>query len=327
MLCWRRWNRFVPRIPLPDFFIGYNTADERWATWIAYVLEEEGLTTVVQAWDFPPGTNFVLHMQKAATGCDRTIAVLSPAYLSSVFAQSEWAAAFAGDPVGDRRSLVPVMVERCSPPGLLKSIVYIDIVGADEERARGLVLDGLQSGRRKPSIRPSFPGRARPTHPPFPAGGGQTAASRSAYVPTIRKSATDVDKRRFMKAAFETIFVGFEKSLAELSVAEEAVDCELERRSTAEFTAEIFLHGKSACRCRIWQGALPSSDGISYAEGRTSGNATNEMLAIAEGGELALSALMGGFHHQWEEGVDQKRLSGDQAFRYLWRRFVAPLER
>ena len=37
---------------MADFFISYNSADEAWAIWIAYVLEEEGLATVVR-----PGTS------------------------------------------------------------------------------------------------------------------------------------------------------------------------------------------------------------------------------------------------------------------------------
>ncbi len=266
-------------------------------------------------------------MQQATAGCDRTIAVLSPAYLASKFAQSEWAAAFVGDPESNKRSLVPVMVEKCSPPGLLKSIVYIDIVGADEERARRLLVEGVQSGRRKPTARPSFPGRTGPDHPPFPAARLGTAAQNAVYTPRIQRDASDVEKRRFVKAAFDTIATGFERALADASAADAAVDCEFDRRSTAEFTAEIFLNGKSVCRCRIWQGGLFSGNGISYAEGRTSGNATNEMLAVADDGELALSALMGGAFHRWEEGVDPKRLSEEQAFGYLWRRFVAPLER
>ncbi len=40
-----------------DFFISYTSADETWATWIAWVLEEAGYTTLVQAWGFSP----VLH--------------------------------------------------------------------------------------------------------------------------------------------------------------------------------------------------------------------------------------------------------------------------
>jgi hypothetical protein len=38
-----------------DFFISYNNADQRWAQWIAWVLEQAGYKTINQAWDFRPG--------------------------------------------------------------------------------------------------------------------------------------------------------------------------------------------------------------------------------------------------------------------------------
>jgi hypothetical protein len=40
-----------------DFFISYNEADRGWAEWIAWQLEAEGYSTIVQAWDFRPGGN------------------------------------------------------------------------------------------------------------------------------------------------------------------------------------------------------------------------------------------------------------------------------
>jgi TIR domain len=83
---------------MKDFFISYTKADQPWAEWIAWKLEEAGYSTVIQAWDFRPGGNFVLEMQKAASGTENTIVVLSPAYLQSEFTQPEWAAAFAQDP-------------------------------------------------------------------------------------------------------------------------------------------------------------------------------------------------------------------------------------
>lgn len=49
-----------------NFFISYSGADSTWAEWIAWVLEEAGYTVVLQAWDFRPGSNFVLEMQQAA---------------------------------------------------------------------------------------------------------------------------------------------------------------------------------------------------------------------------------------------------------------------
>ena len=60
---------------MKDFFISYNRADKSWAEWIAWQLEDAGYTTVIQAWDFRPSSNFVLEMHKAVTEAQRTIAV------------------------------------------------------------------------------------------------------------------------------------------------------------------------------------------------------------------------------------------------------------
>src|ERR1700757_926290 len=83
-----------------DFFISYTGRDKPWAEWIAAQVEASGLTTFTQAWDFGPGSNFVAEMDKAIRQAERTLLVLSPAYLHSAFAFSEWAAAFAQDPTG-----------------------------------------------------------------------------------------------------------------------------------------------------------------------------------------------------------------------------------
>src|ERR1700722_9563612 len=98
---------------MSDFFISYTGADLRWAEWIAYILEEHGFSVVIQAWDFRPGSNFVLGMHKAANDAERTIMVLSPDYLNSAYSAPEWAAAFSSDPMGDGRKIVPVMVREC----------------------------------------------------------------------------------------------------------------------------------------------------------------------------------------------------------------------
>ena len=46
-------------------FISYNHADCDWAEWIAGVIEEAGYQSIIQAWHFRPGENFVLRMQEA----------------------------------------------------------------------------------------------------------------------------------------------------------------------------------------------------------------------------------------------------------------------
>jgi hypothetical protein len=145
-----------------DFWISYTRANEDWAHWIAWVVEQAGFSVVLQAWDFQPGSNFVLEMQKAALAARRIIAVLSPAYLEARFPQSEWAVAFAQDPQGEKRSLVPVVVEKCDVAGLLGQIVHINLVGLDPADAQERLLAGLRSDRSRPQTPPPFPGAASP---------------------------------------------------------------------------------------------------------------------------------------------------------------------
>lgn len=174
---------------MPDFFVSRNKADKAWAQWIAWQLEAAGYETVVQDWDFGAGKNFVLEMQGATTNAGRTIAVLSPDFLKSAYTAPEWAAAFAQDPTGAKRKLVPVRVRDCKPTGLLAQIVYIDLVGLDEEAAKAELLAGVKR-RAKPSTAPPFPGKGQGRRPKFP-GPASTAktATKTARRPTTRSAA------------------------------------------------------------------------------------------------------------------------------------------
>ncbi len=142
-----------------DFFISYTSTDGLWSEWIAWQLEKEGYSTVIQAWDFRPGSNFIGEMDKASRRATRTIAVLSPDYFKSGFTLSEWTTALQRDPKGERGLLVPVRVRQCDVEGLLGPIIYIDLVDLDENKAIKTLLAGLQYERIKPKISPSFPGK------------------------------------------------------------------------------------------------------------------------------------------------------------------------
>jgi tetratricopeptide (TPR) repeat protein len=159
---------------MKDFFISYNRADRHWAEWIAWQLEEAEYSTVLQAWDFRPGGNFVLEMDKAAREAQHTIAVLSQAYLlDALYTQPEWAAAFAKDPTGEKGALLLVRVGACDLQGLLGQVIYIDLVGTDEPAAKEALLAGVRRERAKPAIAPRFPyavERSVTKRPAFPGG-------------------------------------------------------------------------------------------------------------------------------------------------------------
>jgi hypothetical protein len=149
--------------PSKDFFISYTSSDRKWADWIRSTLKSDGHTTVMQAWDFGPGSNFVVEMHNALLTCRRVVPVYSPAYFESLYTQAEWAAAFAGDPASGSRTLLPVRVKSCAPGGLLKAIVYVDLVDVREDEARKRLLLAARPPKAPRTASSKFPGeRSRP---------------------------------------------------------------------------------------------------------------------------------------------------------------------
>jgi len=152
-----------------DFFISYNSADKGWAEWIAWQLEEEGYETILQAWDFRPGYNFMIEMDEASRKTKQTIAVLSPDYFKSDYCKLEAFAALVEDPASKMGRLLTIRVREYEKKGLMQSIVYIDLLGLDEEAAKKALLAGIKSERAKPSTPPGFPASRSVTEKPrFP---------------------------------------------------------------------------------------------------------------------------------------------------------------
>jgi hypothetical protein len=163
----RRAGKDETSEPRWDFFVSYTSADRKWAEWIAWQLETTGYRVLVQAWDFIPGSNWATGMHEGIAGARRTIAVLSEAYLNSVYGRQEWQAAVAADPLGFAGKLVPIRIADCDRPGLLGQIVSFDLFGLSEDAAAARLTEQtaiLRAGRAKPDAAPAFP--ASPTLDP-----------------------------------------------------------------------------------------------------------------------------------------------------------------
>ena len=151
-----------------DVFVSYTQVDEAWAVWIAWQLEAAGFSTIVQAWDFATGQNFLREMHEASRGCACTLAVLSPDYVKSRYAMEELWTAHANS------RLVPVRVREFMPDGLLRAVIYCDLLGLEAGEASETLLTAVRRGlsdqqRARPEHAPSFPGIDSPRAvPPFP---------------------------------------------------------------------------------------------------------------------------------------------------------------
>jgi hypothetical protein len=323
---------------MKTFFVSYATADEAWASWVAWVLEEAGFSVVLQAWDFRPGSNFMLDIQRALQQAERIIVILSPAYVESDYASAEWAAGVATDPTGIARKVVPVRVERCEPPGLLRAITYIDLVDQhDEELARKKLLDGLTRLRMKPEKPPPYPGATRPriapNHPAFPAGAVLSKAQPAPYIPRLTAEVTELDLRRFVQASFEQIRRYFEHGLRELKASDPRFDAEFQLVHAMKFIAEVYVEGKQRCSAKLWLNSSLGRDlAIGYAEGPglqvEQDTQFNEILVASadeEGLYLKASMSTGASLGQDSSLLHPERMSAEQAAAYLWHRFIQKL--
>jgi hypothetical protein len=182
-----------------DLFISYSPADEQWATWIAWQLETVRYRTMLQAWDFVPGTNFIEFMDRGLSDAAAVIAVLSRHYAKSTYGRLEWQATLRADPGNAASRLIPVRVEECPLEGLLATITYIDLVGvADPTHARDLLLSRVGhaiTGRAKREVDYPHPtitglaGRRQAEAPapavPTPSRVRRTPISEPAFPPAL----------------------------------------------------------------------------------------------------------------------------------------------
>ncbi|WP_062434163.1 TIR domain-containing protein [Herbidospora daliensis] len=177
-----------------DIFISYSPADERWASWLGWELEAAGYRTMLQAWDFVPGTNFVDFMDRGVREAAVVLALLTENYLGSRYGKLEWQAALRANPDNPENKLITVRIEDCRVDGLLSNITWVDLVGVTTpEHARGLVLTRIRealAGRAKPELRPAFPTPGSEVQPPAPLTSprptvltGQRRARRVPVVP------------------------------------------------------------------------------------------------------------------------------------------------
>lgn len=162
--------RIVTDFPQADFFLSYATPDRPWARWIAGELEAAGYSVVIDIKDFRPGTSFVRGMENALANCRHTLAVVSDNYFNGNYTPAEWETAFAKDPQGIQRFLLPIRIAKCQLPEVLRRIVSIDLLDLDEAAARQALIEGVPSD-----------GRERLGPAPFPGATSGASAGPSRY--------------------------------------------------------------------------------------------------------------------------------------------------
>ena len=158
-----------PRLPPPtDIYLSYVTEDRQWADWIAAVLVQAHFRVRRPTESVPAGSNERDEAARAAAAANRTVAVVSSAYLRSPQSLGV-REAVAGDPAGVNRRLIPVRVSetRVSEPFAERAV--LDLTRRDATQAAEEILRALgrpvRPGDRQADPLPSEPRYPR-TFPP-----------------------------------------------------------------------------------------------------------------------------------------------------------------
>jgi hypothetical protein len=315
---------------MAKYFVSYTAVDRAWAEWIGSVLVEEGHEAEVQSWDFLPGNNFVSKMQEALNSADRTIAVLSPEYLKSKFGMAEWAAVFATDPLGADRKLVPVRVKECSVSGLLKAIVYVDLVNLKEEDARQALVKGVLTGYRKANSLSKFPGAVAQV--PYPGHAPIEFAFSPPLVlklPSVSRLSWDPKHEKYAKKSFKIMGDLFHSQEILLTgrndiFSKRAWADSRQFGSGTKFGFEIKCYDHASVFCSFHLGAPFGEPGFVYVDGlRTVGQILSyEIFRVQDSSQGPALVHVTKSGHGGQDEIKNSKYFPEDAAHYLWQKFL-----
>ena len=156
-------ERQMATAELPDghlYYISYARTDEEWACWVEFHVRMLGHRTVMDVYDWEPGSPTAARRMQALDQADRIIALISPA---SVRPDSptlpEWSDALLRRGRDGSWRLLPLLIGETELPALLRDMITASLVGLEEPAARAVVAAALtgRGERRRPHDEPPLP--------------------------------------------------------------------------------------------------------------------------------------------------------------------------
>ncbi|MDV9175839.1 toll/interleukin-1 receptor domain-containing protein, partial [Streptomyces sp. W16] len=135
-------------------FVSHAGADLAWAEWVAWQLQDAGYEAELGVWHWGAGENVILNMDQALAA-GPMVALFSAAYFEPErWTTEEWTAKLAG-----REKLIPVRIEDCAVPPMVRALLAPALFGLGEEKAREVLLAAVAGPAGVPRVPPGFPGQ------------------------------------------------------------------------------------------------------------------------------------------------------------------------
>lgn len=108
-------------------FVSHTSADNAVAERLAMGLQAVGYGSWFAEWELRAGDSIIARIEAALSTCDVLIVVLSRKSVTSGWVQRELNSALMGQLSGQSVQVIPVLIEDCEIPVLLKDTLYVDL--------------------------------------------------------------------------------------------------------------------------------------------------------------------------------------------------------
>jgi hypothetical protein len=216
-----------------DVFISYSHRDKTWVRGeLLPRLDSAGLKVCVDYRDFRVGAPIVREMERAVLTSRHMIAVLTPAYLDSVWTDFEALMITTLDPGSRKVRLLPLLLEPCELPIHFNYLIYADFAAPDD---RALSWQRLLDALAAPADPGGQPAAARPTQnsstpvsrltlhalgQPAPASEFNTAVVRELLLATF----SDEELTTFCFDYYQLVHEGFSSGMSRTKKVQELVE-------------------------------------------------------------------------------------------------------
>jgi len=119
-----------------DVFISYSHKDSQWVrNWLLPRLEKTDLRVCIDYRDFEIGAPSLVNMERAVELSRKTLLILTPNWIQSEWTNFEALMIQTEDPIGLKRRLLPLMLEKCDLPRRLSIFTYADFRCSENREA------------------------------------------------------------------------------------------------------------------------------------------------------------------------------------------------
>jgi hypothetical protein len=130
----------IPESASPTVFLCHSTLDKSFVRKLRDELRKRGVKVWLDEEQILVGHDFVDRMEEGISNAEYTVVVLSPRFVSSgPWAKEEYRAALSKQIAEKRVVLLPILLESCEIPALLRSKRYADFRESFEEGVSALV--------------------------------------------------------------------------------------------------------------------------------------------------------------------------------------------